>query len=63
MANTHKPLLTRITALLAGPYLLGQRALTLPFPLKEDAPKESSPKNSASRLTVTPPEHAIKRRG
>ncbi len=62
MAAAHKPLVDRATALLAGPFLLGQRALSLLLPEKDSPPK--APLESATRpITVTPPEHAIKRRG
>ncbi|HEX4845440.1 MAG TPA: hypothetical protein VFV26_04420 [Geothrix sp.] len=53
-----KPILDRATALLAGPFLLGQRALGLAF-LKEEGP----PPDAAPRISITPPDHAIKRRG
>jgi len=63
MADTpRKPILERATALLAGPFLLGQRALSLVFAPGQDAPAEA-PAPAVSRLTITPPEHAIKRRG
>lgn len=55
-----KPLLDRAAALLAGPFLLGQRALSLAF-LPDPAPE--TPPDAARSITVTPPEHAIKRRG
>jgi hypothetical protein len=57
-----KPTLDRTLALLAGPFLLGRQALSLAFLPDEDAPPEASPE-TALRITVTPPEHAIKRRG
>lgn len=63
MADIPKPLVARVTALLAGPFLLGQRALTLPFLPEGGTPPDTSPKESTLRLTVLPPEHAIKRRG
>jgi hypothetical protein len=62
MTEVRKPLLDRTTALLAGPFLLGQRALSLLLPDK-DAPPGAPPESAALRITVTPPEHAIKRRG
>jgi len=58
-----KPILDRATALLAGPFLLGQRALGLVFSSGKDSPPEAPVPKAASRMTVTPPEHAIKRRG
>jgi hypothetical protein len=62
MTDSHKPLLARSAALLVGPFLLGQRALNLLLP-DRDAPQEPLPKDATFRITVTPPEHAIKRRG
>ncbi len=60
MADLNKPLLARATALLAGPFLLGQRALSLVLSAdKEGPPSEPAP----ARISITPPEHAIKRRG
>jgi hypothetical protein len=58
-----KAMLNRAVVLLAGPFLLGQRALGLLFLSRKGDPPEALPKNAASRITVTPPEHAIKRRG
>lgn len=60
------PIVERATALLAGPFLLGQRALSLVFRQVKEAPADSpadSPPGPALRLSITPPEHAIKRRG
>ncbi|HJW71421.1 MAG TPA: hypothetical protein VJ486_01080 [Geothrix sp.] len=57
------PLRDKALALLAGPYLLGQKALSLVFLPDKDAPPEPPPGPSPLRITVTPPEHAIKRRG
>ncbi len=63
MADTpRKPIMDRATALLAGPFLLGQRALDFVFAPGQDTPAEA-PAPAVSRLTITPPEHAIKRRG
>ena len=56
---TSTPLLARATALLAGPFLLGRQALNLVL----SADKEGPPAASPARLSITPPEHAIKRRG
>jgi hypothetical protein len=57
-----KPMIDRMTALIAGPFLLGRRALTLEWVDTPDSPPE--PHHEApARMTVTPPEHAIKRRG
>jgi hypothetical protein len=61
MADDRKPLLDRAAALVAGPFLLGRRALDLVFLPDKDGPPPAP--EAAPRLTVTPPEHAIKRRG
>lgn len=58
-----KPLLDRATALLAGPFLLGQRALGLTFRREEGSPPGAPPEATTPRISITPPEHAIKRRG
>jgi hypothetical protein len=63
MTDSHKPLVDRATALLAGPFLLGQRALSLLFLPGKDAPPEAPPEGVTLRIPVTAPEHAIKRRG
>jgi len=52
----------RATALLAGPFLLGQRALSLVFQPSQAPPAEPPPE-PALRLSITPPDYAIKRRG
>ena len=57
-----KPIVERAAALLAGPFLLGQRALSLLFQPDPEAPPETPPQ-APLRISVTPPEHAIKRRG
>ena len=59
--ETRKPLLERAAALMAGPFLLGREALSLAFRPDLAAPPETPP--APLRLTVTTPEHAIKRRG
>ena len=58
-----KPIADRAAALLAGPFLLGKQALSLAFLPDGDAPPEAPPGPPLPRLTVTPPEHANKRRG
>ena len=63
MADIRHPLLARAAALLAGPFLLGQRALALPFIAGKGPSPESSPRDAALRISITPPEHAINRRG
>jgi hypothetical protein len=55
---TRKPMLDRVAALVAGPFLLGRRALSLDW-----AETQGSPPEASARINVTPPEHAIKRRG
>lgn len=57
-----KPLLDRATALLAGPFLLGRQALSLAF-LPGPASSPETPPDAAGSIPITPPEHAIKRRG
>ena len=57
-----KQMLDRVAALLAGPYLLGRRALNLDWANAQGIPPER-PAETPARLTVTPPEHAIQRRG
>ncbi|WLT31288.1 hypothetical protein [Geothrix sp. PMB-07] len=56
------PIVERATALLAGPFLLGQKALSLVFQQAKDAPSDPPPEPTL-RISITPPEHAIKRRG
>ena len=56
-----KPMLDRALALVAGPFLLGRQALSLAVLPDEPAPK--TPPDPPRRIPVTPPEHAIKRRG
>ena len=60
---TRKPILNRAAALLAGPFLLGQKALSLVFQPDEASPADPPPEPIALRISITPPEHAIKRRG
>lgn len=55
------PILDRLATLVAGPFLLGREALSFAFRPDEEAPPEPPP--APLRLTITPPEHAIKRRG
>ena len=57
-----KPILDRITALVAGPFLLGRRALNHDWVDTKSSPPE--PQTEAThRIAITSPEHAIKRRG
>lgn len=63
MANENrKPIIDRMAALVAGPFLLGRRALSLAWTRAEDSPPEL-PAETLARIAITPPEHAIKRRG
>ena len=57
-----KPILDRTFTLLAAPFLLGKQALGLIFSPDEEAPPEP-PGPTPLRISITPPEHAIKRRG
>ncbi len=57
-----KPMIDRVTALVTGPFLLGRHVLSLDWSGAQGGPPEPSPEASA-RITVTSPEHAIKRRG
>ena len=57
-----KPILDRIAALVAGPFLLGRRALTLVWVDAKASPPESRTE-ATPRIAITSPEHAIKRRG
>ena len=57
-----KPILDRMAALVAGPFLLGRRALNLEWVYAQANPPE--PQTEASTgIAITSPEHAIKRRG
>jgi hypothetical protein len=58
-----KPILDRMAALVAGPFLMGREAVSLVFRPDRAAPPETPPEPVPLRLTVTPPDHAIKRRG
>ncbi len=63
MANVNRnQMIQRATALLAGPFLLGRRALSLEWVDTQASAPEPQPE-APVRITVTPPEHAIKRRG
>ncbi len=57
-----KPITDRLAALLAGPFLLGRRALNLEWVDAPGGPPEPTAE-AAARITITSPEHAIKRRG
>ena len=57
-----KPILDRIAALVAGPFLLGRRALDLEWVDAKVSPPESGTEVTP-RIAITSPEHAIKRRG
>jgi hypothetical protein len=58
-----KPLLDRMTALLAGPLLLGRQALNLEWGQAAVGGPPEPQVEAPARIAVTPPEHAIKRRG
>jgi hypothetical protein len=60
---TRKPMIDRLTALLAGPFLLGRRALSLDWADAQGSPPQSIAADAPARIVVTSPEHAIKRRG
>jgi hypothetical protein len=55
-------MIDRVTALLAGPFLLGRRALSLDWADAQGSPPGPTAE-APEPMTVTPPEHAIKRRG
>jgi hypothetical protein len=57
-----KPIFDRMTALVAGPFPLGRRALGFEWLHSEIKPPEQAAETPA-RITITSPEHAIKRRG
>ena len=57
-----KPILDRIAALVAGPFLLGRRALSLEWVSAKTSPPEQGTE-ATPRIAITSPEHAIKRRG
>jgi hypothetical protein len=57
-----KPMIDRVTALVAGPFLLGRRALSLAWADAQGSPSEPQTEATA-RIAITSPEHAIKRRG
>jgi len=60
---TRKPFVDRAATLLAGPFLLGQKALGLVFQPDQASPADPPLETAALRISITPPEHAIKRRG
>lgn len=60
--SIRKPILDRAAALLAGPFLLGRQALAVLS--RADTDERPAPSQAAPlRCSITPPEHAIKRRG
>ncbi|MDP1832856.1 MAG: hypothetical protein Q8K67_12415 [Geothrix sp.] len=61
-AVDRKPVLDRLAALVAGPFLLGRRALNLDWAQAEGGPPKPPPAAPAP-IAITPPPHAIKRRG
>jgi hypothetical protein len=63
MAETNrKPMLDRLGSLLVAPFLLGRQALSLEWAQAEGKPPEPGTE-TPTRLAITSPEHAIKRRG
>jgi hypothetical protein len=54
--------LARLSALALAPLFLGRRALSLDWLQAENGPPAPQD-NTLSRPAITPPEHAIKRRG
>ena len=61
-----KPILDRLTALMAGPFLLGRQALSLEWVHAETRPPQSPigpPPEVPARIAIKSPDHAIKRRG
>ena len=63
MDELRTPFFQRATALLAGPWLLGQQALASVLSADRHGPPSESSEPGPLPLTLTPPEHAIKRRG
>jgi len=57
-----RPITDRLAALVAGPFLLGRWALDFQWGEAPGSPPEPPPEPPA-RFSLTPPEHAIKRRG
>jgi hypothetical protein len=57
-----KPILDRMAALVVGPFLLGRRALNLEWVDAKASPPGPQTEANAG-IAITPPEHAIKRRG
>ncbi len=59
-----REILGRMTALLAGPLLLGRQALGLATRAVADAPPEAPPAGGTPvRPAVNPPSQSVKRRG
>lgn len=58
----HKPMIDRLAALVAGPFLLGRQALDLEWIHTAGGPPEP-PTEAPARIAINLPEHAIKRRG
>ncbi|HEX9081647.1 MAG TPA: hypothetical protein VF768_05165 [Holophagaceae bacterium] len=59
-----REILGRLTALVAGPLLMGRQAMNLAFRSERGTPPEAPPAEEAPRrLAITPPSHSVKRRG
>lgn len=63
--SNRREILGRLTALVAGPLLLGRRALDLTIRSVQETPPEAppTPAKPAARLALTPPSHSVQRRG
>ncbi len=62
MTEDRKPVFQRLAALLAAPFALGREAIAqVGSAFRGDPPEEAPP--APVRIAVTPPPHAIKRRG
>ena len=61
--SNRREILGRLTALVAGPLLLGRRALDLTVRSVQETPPEAPPAKPAARLAITPPSHSVQRRG
>lgn len=63
--SNRREILGRMTALVAGPLLLGRQALDLTLRSVKETPPETppTPAQAPARISITPPSHSIKRRG
>ena len=60
--SSRREILGRVTALVAGPLLLGRQALGLTLRDARNASQDAPP-DPAPRLAITPPSNSVKRRG